>query len=288
MRLSSTLTLLLSLALPAVAAVSMPAYAGGDGVDNGGELLSLEFTRIGREVYLALAAHPGLLDEAQLAAFDAVIKDTRVDAVRGPVIDSAGRQVDARVIHDEHYDEPVIEIDRNTWPAFIDQRVHAHQLVFHEYLRVMGVDDDNYVVSSRLTADPYARFLSIQAPVLRGTRLWEQLRDYFLVPSAPDWERLPAATVGWAEGRCFSQGNDVGLAARVRFYDRDNGTILEPSHVIELQDWNDFQQRWAIWGSFFDVLRLDPEQLTGGAGFAVRIYGDTLLVKRGEEYCYAE
>lgn len=143
-----------------------------DGVDNGGEYLALEFTRLGRDVYLALQANPGLLTADQLAAFDTAIRETRVDAVNGPIIDNSGREVDARVVFDQEYQEFVIEIDRHSWPEIVVRRIHSHQLVFHEYLSVLQINDDNYVLSSRVSEEPYATYLSIRGPSVEGTQIW--------------------------------------------------------------------------------------------------------------------
>lgn len=204
-----------------------------NGVGNGGEYLSLEFTRLGREVFLALTQSPSreILTDDQLKNFDIAIDETRVDAVKGPVIDSYGREVDARVVFDKLYEETVIEINRMTWPNFITIRGRSHRLVFHEYLRVLGIDDDNYSISSRLESEPFLTFLQAQAPVLSGTKLFEQLQRYYPAATNPNWGNLVDGS-GVFKGRCFSSGNDIGLASQASFYTRNNGPILEPSKMI--------------------------------------------------------
>jgi hypothetical protein len=262
--------------------VVLPSLYAGNGVDNGGEYLSLEFTRLAREVYIALEknSEQGLLSDSQMQLFDEAIKEIRVDAVNGPILDNAGRTVDARVIFDDRYEEQVIEIDRNNWKDFIFQRGRAHRLVFHEYLRVISVNDDNYVLSGKLEDEPFSSFLKVRAPSLSGTMLFEQLQQYFLISSVPDWGVIMGGS-GTYRGRCFSSGDDRGHSLILKFWERDNGDVLDPSRMLNFSaDGRPYRT---------DVLNETEGSLRAqNFGYRIRIYGNTLIISYLRTFCYAE
>ncbi|MCX6126211.1 MAG: hypothetical protein NTV34_15875, partial [Proteobacteria bacterium] len=218
-----------------VASLSGTMLKAGNSVGDGGQSLSLEFTRLGREVLLALSHTPSIeiLNPEQLKEFEQQLNETRVDAVIGPILDNLGREVDARVTTDETYHERLIEINRTTWPRFISIRGRAHRLVFHEYLRILNIDDDNYVHSSKLESEPFLLFFNAQAPRLAGTKLYEQLESFYAAAAMPDWRTLEEGR--WENSRCFRKDEDVGFLFfwNLRFTIRGNGPLLESSRMIE-------------------------------------------------------
>ena len=257
-----------------------------NGVDNGGEYLALEFTRLGRDVFLALQAHPGLLTSDQLATFDTAIRETRVDAVNGPILDNSGREVDARVVFDQQYQEFVIEINRHTWPDIVVRRIHSHQLVFHEYMRVLQINDDNYVLSGQIAEEPYATYLSIKVPSVEGTQIWEQLKDYYEYSARPEWNRVASREF---IGICFTKGDDVGRKKKFLFSVRSNGAILPPSKLLQIINWSSIHRMWEWSGEEMYTLTLSGTSLNSNNDqYMFRIFGETLVILHGTSFCFAE
>lgn len=130
------------------------AFAGSNGIDNGGELLSSRFVNIGKAVFETLSReNADLLTAEEMKSFRNSLFLTRINAIPGPLKDNRGRLVDARYIHTEEH--PVIELDQTRWEGFFANHELLNQLVFHEYLRTIHVDDDNYKVSAKLS--PFSR-----------------------------------------------------------------------------------------------------------------------------------
>lgn len=278
------------------------AALGTNGVGNGGESLSMEFTRLGHEVYLALSTNSStaLLSPDQLKDLRQALNTTRVDAVKGPIIDSLGREVDARVIFDERYKEKVIEINRNTWLNFISMRGRVHRLVFHEYLRVLEVNDDNYVVSSLLEGDPFLAFFNVSSPILSENKFYEKLSEYFAAGTKANWDDI----VGGRSSRefysveCFVKGNDLGREPDVSFRRQRHGPVLEPSKVIVFTfseattSGIAIQKEDSLYSDLLPVYPRDNYTVT----FQAKTYGKTLVVHLAsrdslfpyhrDSYCY--
>lgn len=122
-------------------------------VNNGGEQVAGEFTRLAHVVLNALERLPHseqILTVADLDRLERAIAEVRVNAVPGPLRDNSGRLVNARVLMASEFRDTVIEIDEARWIAAMEARRPLARLVLHEYLRVLGHDDDNYRISARL------------------------------------------------------------------------------------------------------------------------------------------
>ncbi len=124
--------------------------AGSNAIDNGGELLASRFVNVGKAVYQTLLKEQSkLLKPEELENFKKSLDETRINAVSGDIKDTSGRIVDARYLVTDN--QAVIEINKSSWENFFTERKKINQLVFHEYLRTIKVDDDNYKVSSQLS-----------------------------------------------------------------------------------------------------------------------------------------
>jgi hypothetical protein len=132
------------------------ARAGQEG--HGGDPLAAEFVTVGHQVLAHLQRSNDLapdLDAAGLQKLQRALVTTRVDVVDMPLYDYLGDQVDARAIPDPLRGHArarmVVQVNRR---ALYDWLEHGHglnRLVLHEYLWVIGLDDQNYRLSARLT-----------------------------------------------------------------------------------------------------------------------------------------
>lgn len=106
------------------------------------------FVSLGYKVQKQLAAFERILPNWTKKETDQLvqaIQSTEVKMLAGPLIDNQGAIVDARFIAPR-----TIEVDYAKWLALSMTDLATNevpQLVFHEYLRVMGINDDNYVGS---------------------------------------------------------------------------------------------------------------------------------------------
>lgn len=153
------------------------ARAGGDGVGNGGDALSLEFIARGRQVEAYLAAQPSqqLLTPAQLQVFATALNTTTVETVETQLYDCHGVAVDAHVLPcPGQTGTPYIQLYRPNWEDYDSRQANVYSLVFHEYLWVIGVDDTNYVVSSQLPLGTGALQLIAVLPngTFQGSGTW--------------------------------------------------------------------------------------------------------------------
>ncbi len=161
-----------------LASFAATAFAGGNSVDNGGEMLALEFTRLGVIVHETLLARGSneVLDQATVDDLGEAIAQTRVHVAEGSIFDVHGLAVDARVV-DNDKGGKTIEIDRTRWARLVEDKPKVYGLVLHEYLRVLGKNDNNYVVSSKIRAFDQ-QLLSADAKTPKGKVVLEK-------PSSP-------------------------------------------------------------------------------------------------------
>jgi hypothetical protein len=132
--------------------------AGGRDVGNGGDFISSQFAFSARRTlsWLEFVAEGATfcrrwrLNAHELRrAFDEteiIVKDDMLVDNRGRVVDAIGEP--GRVI-----------LSRGRWVETVYREFDMDRLVFHELLRVAGVDDDNYRISASL---PAARQMGLQ------------------------------------------------------------------------------------------------------------------------------
>ena len=138
----------------AIVAIGRGAYAG-NGVGNGGDSLAVIFTQMGQHVVQLLErglvlSNTQLLTSNEVVSLKNTVENTRVYSVDGPILDVFGKQVEARIVRDDGTTQH-IEIDRSRWQALLGtDPKKGYPLAFHEYLRVLGKDDDKYQISGKL------------------------------------------------------------------------------------------------------------------------------------------
>jgi len=222
------------------ALLATPTFAsngGGGSVDNGGEYLALKFTQIGFEAISAmmkLSPNEAILNLQNLKRLEKAATTTRVDAIKGPILDNSGRQVDARFI--ENDGKPLIEIDEDRWPSFLEDRDTSHRLVIHEYLRVIRLNDDNYRISARLEQGTAKEILHgkvvINPGSIGGQSKFEQLGDYFknaLQPSEADFGKKKERG-----GICFSKEGEVSTAVDYAAFEFNLGPALPARYQVNI------------------------------------------------------
>ena len=132
--------------LNALEATSASARSGHE--SNGGNLVKSNFISWARVIHSYIddsAASVAMLSESQLQAFLTAIESTDVKPISGnePFLDNRGRVVQARVVVDTTQGErELIELDQEYWITASPKDPGVCRLVLHEYLRVIGVDDD--------------------------------------------------------------------------------------------------------------------------------------------------
>ncbi len=130
------------------------AYAGQEG--HGGDPLAAEFATAGREVLKHLRDSNELAPDVtaeDLEGFDRALASTRIDPTDAKLFDRLGDDVDARVVHDPLRPGSrtrLIQINRAAFYDWLRRGAMLHRLVLHEYLWVIGKNDENYRISSRL------------------------------------------------------------------------------------------------------------------------------------------
>lgn len=121
---------------------------------HGGDRIASLFVAKGYRVYdylASLTAEEAVLNGDEMYAFLMALKRTRVDPVEGPLMDSVGDVVDARVLDDPLIPgQKLIQLDSQRWEEALSHGEDVYKLVFHEYLWVIGLDDQNYRISNKL------------------------------------------------------------------------------------------------------------------------------------------
>lgn len=179
---------------------------------NGGENEAALFTSCAYKIYDEIKSSPQkiqILTEKQLELFYESLKNTRVDAVEGPIRDNSGKIVDARVIDDpSNTGNKLIEIDKNIWGGLFNKQANVSIPVFHEYLRtIKGINDNNYQISFKLGIETGTIPITpIVLPDDSETSLYQRLEQIFNISITPNIVPLLDYKKYFA-GYCFTKGN---------------------------------------------------------------------------------
>lgn len=131
------------------------SYAG-HGVGNGGDHVRATFMQMGDAVinYLQDTEEGQKILAAshlQVGALKAVLDIDVIDVQEGILIDNTGSTVDAIGIKGK------ITLSKDRWMQHFENDRDVYFLVFHEMLRAVEVNDDNYIISKALSPFPAAR-----------------------------------------------------------------------------------------------------------------------------------
>lgn len=137
--------------------VTSVAFAGeAHREGNGGDHVRATFMMMGKEVVSYLKeTQPGIglavKHDLDLTKLDDTLTIDTISAVDAVLIDNGGSVVDA-------LGEPgKISLDKNQWFEHFEKERDVYYLVFHEMLRAVGVNDDNYIISGSVRPFPTDR-----------------------------------------------------------------------------------------------------------------------------------
>ena len=158
-RASQPITLSTSSCILAVAgalALAVGASFAGHGVGNGGDHIRATFMQMGDSVldYLQETAEgQKIVSDNNLRIIDlkAVLDINIIDVQEGILIDNTGSAVDAIGVKDK------ITLSKDRWNEHFENDRDVYFLVFHEMLRAVQVNDDNYIISKAISPFPAAR-----------------------------------------------------------------------------------------------------------------------------------
>jgi Domain of unknown function (DUF4360) len=146
----------------------------GHGMGNGGDHIRATFIRMGNSVvsYLrettegaAIVSDHGL----SLAALDQTLTIDVISVFEGLLTDNGGSAVDAIGVPGK------ISLSSTRWMNHFEANRDVYFLVFHEMLRAAAVNDDNYVISKKLSPFPQGRRI-----ITRTTTLYPLLGSALL------------------------------------------------------------------------------------------------------------
>lgn len=141
---------------------------------NGGDHVRAMFFKMGESVISFLKeTQEGqkLLSDKQLAldSLKNLLSIEIVSAVEIPLIDNGGSSVDAIG------EKGKITLNKNRWIEHLEKERDVYYLVFHEMLRALQINDDNYIVSKALLPFPKSRVISTKMtplyPLINSERL---------------------------------------------------------------------------------------------------------------------
>lgn len=123
-------------------ACSKSSDGGGNEGPGGGDVTAQKAAALAAEVYSAVRASPSLYPEVSLDGLRAVIAKARIlvrerTFANGVETDATNDGVD------------LIELNRQRW-ALITEQDRRMALLFHELLGLMGLEKNNYFISSRM------------------------------------------------------------------------------------------------------------------------------------------
>ncbi len=121
-------------------------YAG-DGVGNGGDGLAAEFILTAKDAFRILQNKPEVTQYLNLDKLSMAIANTKVISTKEPLILN-GVEIDAI----NYPAQQLIKINRLRWMDLRDSNrtLTRFNLVIHEYLGIIGINDDQYSISQSI------------------------------------------------------------------------------------------------------------------------------------------
>lgn len=186
----------------------------GHSVGNGGSFLIQEFIYYGKKaaevVKLQNSDHNEENDILELtdSQFFEVVSKTPIIVSSQPFLDNRGSEVDARLI--EFRGEKALELYDEPWLKRLAYPDKMFRLVFHEYLRVLGINDDQDQVSSKLNLEN----------IVPHTELFTNLSKAFVEAEKADHRNHQGFFAGW----CIEKENDFYMRQSIyALYHFNNG-----------------------------------------------------------------
>jgi hypothetical protein len=145
----------------------VPAFSGHM-VGNGGDYIRASFISLGNSVVDVLEntdAGRNLLVQngLDLETLKASLTIDKIKVTNDTLIDNSGSVVDAIGVKDS------ILLNAELWLEHFERNRDIYYLVFHEMLRAVSVNDDNYVISKALS--PFPKGFAVDSRILADTEL---------------------------------------------------------------------------------------------------------------------
>ena len=128
----------------------LPVLGQAHRVGNGGDFVRATFMIAGDQVIKLIQQRPDVLEQLKVTTDDLQLSldYNRIDISLAPLIDNSGSFVDAIGVPGK------ITLDQQAWAGHFDARRDIYFLVFHEMLRSLAIDDDNYLISKNIFPFP--------------------------------------------------------------------------------------------------------------------------------------
>ena len=209
-------------------------FAGGELIGNGGGFLPSQIIREAYNLHTRFKngelKHIKELKKLTSKRFLDAIQETNVKPVEGPIFDNKGIEVDARFIVNKE-GVKIIEVNRVVWLKYLTLELEFSILVLHEYLRVLGINDDQYRVSEQI----------------KKTSASDNSLYYDLMRSFEKGERVNVSDIqGAYSGRCFSKYSVISKTASALIIENISTSSSEKKlHIVEgIPEVNDAEENY--------------------------------------------
>lgn len=143
-------TIIRGLSLILIIHFSVYANEGNEG-GHGGDPLAIEFISRGHEIVALLKGNPrSPLNVSQISKLESAVKNTPIVLVESLEPDPVGGLVIARCVDDsKSASGKTIQLWKEKWKQTLQDSKNVNRLVFHEYLRAIGLgeSDKHYEIS---------------------------------------------------------------------------------------------------------------------------------------------
>lgn len=199
---------------------AIPVQENGNEGSGGGSGYAADFTNIGYRAVKVIDSVPGF--PATSAAFNATVMSTRVEFVDHTLLDPNGFEVDAL----NFPQRKLIKVNIKRWDGLFSYPVEKYQLVVHEYLGIMQIDDSEYRQTYKIL-DGGIRFWGIRCSYELG------ILDWYMVDTAAGDTKVEARF-----------GTDQGVFGNVVIGVSGTGVILSWADVdgMETAYFSDFDR----------------------------------------------
>lgn len=192
--------------------LSPPAHAGNES-GHGGDPVAQQFVQTARDVLARLSDQSNSPIALNLNAFGSAIESTAVE--------STDQELKIAGVHKACINYPSqkkIEVSRKDWPTDPFDR-NRQALVLHEYLGIMGVDDQNYAVSGLLLGRKFLKLsclLSVMStPSTLARSLHPSIYPTFDGGISADPSRIQITHEGLADGDALKIEFDLNKLAGI-------------------------------------------------------------------------
>ena len=111
--------------------------------------ISNELKKLGQAIVALLEKKSGLLSSGEIKSLKAQVEKTTVEVIGKAILKNKHYPKGVEVDAINYPDENRIEVSRYRWNEYFVDRMQRRRLVLHEYLSVMGLDDDKFRITDK-------------------------------------------------------------------------------------------------------------------------------------------